>query len=64
MTQSGFTLQKPAILRKILSSVMGSSQRRTMISGEIPNPCNSFTECWVGLDLCSPEAFRKGTSVT
>lgn len=23
-----------------------------------PSPCSSFTECWVGLDLCSPDAFR------
>ena len=33
--------------------------------GEVyPIPCNSFTECWVGLDLCSSEPRKYGTSVT
>ena len=38
MTQSGFTLQKSAILRKMPGSVIGSSQRRTMMSGGDPQP--------------------------
>ena len=29
-----------------------------------PIPCNSFTECCVGLDLCSSDPLRKGTNVT
>ena len=36
----------------------------TMMFGLIPIPCSSLTLCCVGLDLCSPLAFRKGTSVT
>ena len=64
MTQSLSTLQKFAILRKMFSSSIGSSQRSTMMSGEMPMPCSSLTECCVGLDLCSPEALRYGTSVT
>ena len=35
-----------------------AAARKMMMSGEIPSPCNSFTECWVGFDLCSPEAFK------
>ena len=58
ITQSGRTLQNRAIFEKMLGSVMGSSVRRTMISGLMPMLCSSFTECWVGLDLCSPELFR------
>ena len=58
MTQSSFTLQKWAILEKIVSSVIFSSARSTMMSGLMPMPCSSFTLCWVGLDLCSPLAFR------
>ena len=44
--------------------VSGESHRRTMISGLMPRPRSSLTECWVGLDLCSPLARRYGTSVT
>lgn len=39
MTQSGFTLQKLAIFLNMLSSVIGSSQRRTIMLGEIPAAC-------------------------
>ena len=60
----GFTPQKSEILLNMERSVMGSSARRTMMSGEMPRPWSSFTECWVGFDLCSPEARRYGTSVT
>ena len=63
ITQSGFTLQNIDILRNIDSS-RGSSHLRTIISGLIPIPCSSFTECWVGFDLCSSEPRRNGTSVT
>ena len=63
ITQSGFTLQNMAILRKISGS-SGSSQRSTMMSGAIPIPCSSFTECCVGLVLCSSLPLRKGTRVT
>ena len=35
----------------------------TMISGLIPNPCNSFTECWVGFVFCSHTAPTTGTNV-
>ena len=63
MTQSSFTLQKRAIFLKISSS-KGSSLRSTMIFGLIPIPWSSFTECWVGFDLCSSDACRNGTSVT
>ena len=48
MTQSSATLQKAAGLRKMPLSSMGSSLRRTMMSGETPRPWSSFTECWVG----------------
>ena len=58
MTQSGRTLQNRAILWKMLGSVMGSSVRSTMMSGLMPMLCSSLTECWVGLDLCSPELFK------
>ena len=58
MTQSGRTLQNRAILWKMLGSVMGSSVRSTMMSGLMPMLCSSFTECWVGFDLCSPELFK------
>ena len=34
------------------------------MSGWMPMPCSSLTECCVGLDLCSLEPERKGTSVT
>ena len=43
---------------------IGSSERITIMSGEIPMACSSLTECWVGLDLCSPELLRYGTRVT
>ena len=62
-TQSGLTLQNMEILEKMEGS-RGSSHRRTMMSGFTPMPCSSLTECWVGLDLCSSEPLRKGTSVT
>ena len=52
-----------ALLRKMDAS-SGSSQRSTMMFGLMPMPCSSFTECCVGLDLCSSEPRRKGTSVT
>ena len=63
MTQSGLTLQNIEILRKMDGS-SGSSQRRTMMSGRMPMPCSSLTECCVGLDLCSSEPRKNGTSVT
>ena len=47
-----------------MDSSSGLSQRSTIISGFTPMPCSSFTECWVGLDLCSSEPLKKGTSVT
>lgn len=53
----GSTLQKRAIFCRRPSS-SGSSQRATMMSGMMPIPCSSRTECWVGLDLCSPELLR------
>ena len=34
------------------------------MSGEIPAALNSFTECCVGLDFCSPEDEMYGTNVT
>ena len=58
MTQSGLTLQKFAIFSKTPRSSMCSSQRSTITSGEMPRPCSSFTECCVGLLLCSPLALR------
>ena len=58
MTAARSTLQKLAILSKMVSSVMGSSVLSTMMSGKMPMPWSSFTECWVGFDLCSPLAFR------
>ena len=58
MTQSGRTLQNMAIFWKMLKSSMGTSVRSTIMLGLMPMPCNSFTECWVGLLLCSPEPFR------
>ena len=58
ITQSGLTLQKFAILLKTPGSSMGSSQRNTIMLGEMPSPCSSFTECCVGLLLCSPLARR------
>ena len=57
MTQSRLTLQKSEILSKIDSS-RGSSHRSTIMSGLIPMPCSSFTECWVGLDLCSSDPLK------
>ena len=63
ITQSGLTLQNREILRKMDSS-SGSSQRSTMMSGEMPMPCSSLTECCVGLVLCSSLPCRYGTSVT
>ena len=63
ITQSGRTLQNMAILSRMDWS-MGSSHRATMISGLMPMERSSFTECWVGLDLCSPELLMYGTRVT
>ena len=31
---------------------------KRIMSGKMPMPCNSLTECCVGFDLCSPEPFR------
>ena len=61
--QSGLTLQNREILRKMDSS-SGSSQRSTIMSGEMPMPCSSLTECCVGFVLCSSLPCRYGTSVT
>ena len=58
ITQSLLTLQKFAILLNTPGSSIGSSQRSTIMSGEMPSPCSSFTECCVGLLLCSPLARR------
>ena len=33
------------------------------MSGLIPSPCNSFTECCVGFVFCSPTAPTTGTNV-
>ncbi len=54
MQHSGLTLQNMAIFSRILSGI-GSSTRATIISGKMPMPCNSFTECCVGLLLNSHE---------
>ena len=63
ITQSGLTLQNSEIFSLMLSSI-GSSDLITIISGDMPIVLSSFTECCVGFDLCSPELFRYGTSVT
>ena len=55
ITHSLLTLQKREIFSFIDSSI-GSSLLMTMTSGNIPVFINSFTECWAGFDLCSPEA--------
>jgi len=48
------TPQKPPIL-PLRSSLMGRSLRHTSTSGWMPIERSSFTECWVGLVLSSPE---------
>ena len=63
MTHSRLTLQNSAILAFTDSSI-GSSDLHTMISGKIPAPISSFTECCVGFDLCSPDDLIYGTRVT
>ena len=63
ITQSRLTLQNIDILSKMAGSIC-LSHLKTMISGLIPIPCSSLTECWVGFDLCSSEPLRNGTSVT
>ena len=54
MQHSGETLQNMAIFSRIPTG-MGSSTRATMMSGVIPIPCSSLTECCVGLLLNSHE---------
>ena len=39
------------------------SERHITMSGWMPMPRSSFTECWVGLVLISPTEARFGTSV-
>ena len=63
MTQSLSTLQNMAIFF-LMSSGRGASTRATMMSGTMPMPCSSLTECWVGLDLNSHEPEMYGTRVT
>ena len=63
MTQSGWTVQNMEILR-LMSSSIGWSTRATMMSGEMPRPRSSLTECWVGLLLGSFEPEMYGTRVT
>ena len=54
MTHSGLTLQKVLILRRMSLPTLPSA-RRMMMSGLMPMPCSSLTECWAGLDLYSLE---------
>ena len=54
ITQSSETLQKSDIFLRISSGIF-CSQRVTIISGWIPTPISSFTECCVGFDLNSSE---------
>ena len=54
MTQFSATLQKSAIFL-LTSAEMGASVRQTRMSGWMPADRSSFTECWVGLLLSSPE---------
>ena len=61
-THSRSTLQKEATFMRMLSS-RWRSVRRTRISGWIPIPCNSFTECCVGFVFNSSAAFKYGTYV-
>ena len=62
-THPSRTLQNMAILR-LSSAGRGASTRATMMSGEMPIPCSSLTECCVGLDLNSHEPVMYGTRVT
>ena len=58
----GSTEQNSAIF--FFSSLgISSSNLQIKQSGCNPNDLSSFTECWVGLVLSSPETFIKGTSV-
>ena len=63
ITHSSLTLQNIAIFLKMFCS-RGSSHLKTMIFGFIPKPNNSFTECWVGFDLCSSDPLKYGTKQT
>ena len=63
ITASNATSVNSAIFSRI-SSDTGWSERRTMMSGWMPIPRSSLTECWVGLVLSSPVAIRAGSSVT
>jgi len=54
MTARSCTLVKSAILLRSPSG-MGRSARQSSTSGWMPMERSSFTECWVGLVLISPE---------
>ena len=62
MTERTSTLVKSAIFF-LSSSGTGCSERHITMSGWMPMPRSSFTECWVGLVLISPTLARCGTSV-
>ncbi len=55
ITLSGFTLQNREILRKMLVIDRLIAAQDNDVR-EMPIPCSSFTECWVGFDLGSPGA--------
>lgn len=63
MTSSLSTLQNNPIL-PFNSSGICFSDRQTMISGCIPIPLSSLTECCVGFVFNSPAFPRKGSKVT
>ncbi len=62
ITARSSTLVNSAILRRC-SSGNGCEQRHSRMSGWMPMPRSSLTECCVGLVLISPEPPTIGTSV-
>ena len=61
-TESGATLQKRAIFRRV-SPGISFSVRNTRMSGCMPSSCRALTECCVGLVFSSLAAAIKGTYV-
>jgi hypothetical protein len=62
ITAEARRLQNSAILRRA-SIGISRSQRQSRMSGWMPRPSSSFTECCVGLVLSSPAEGIQGTRV-